>query len=150
MTVVRPAGTVDSGALERLVAEAGLPLAGLDAAVVRFVAEDDHGLAGVAALEEHGTGDGRAFLLRSVVTRPDVRGTGVGAALTAAALRHVDEAHAPVALLTETAERWFPRFGFRPVERGVLPPALAASEELRRACPVSAHALLRAPVDPVE
>ena len=148
--VIRPATREDNAAVERLVEEAGLPLAGLGTAVLRVVAEDERGLAGVAALEDHGTEDDRAFLLRSVVTRPDVRGTGVGAALTRAALRHVDEVRAPVALLTETAERWFPRFGFRPVERGDLPPALAASEELRGACPVSARALLRDPADPAE
>jgi amino-acid N-acetyltransferase len=146
--VVRAATGDDAAGIERLVEDAGLPLAGLRTAVLRVVAEDERGLAGVAALEDHGAEDGRAFLLRSVVTRPDVRGSGVGAALTRAALRRVDEAGAPVALLTESAEHWFPRFGFRPVERADLPPALAASEELRGACPVSAHALLRVPADP--
>ena len=145
--VIRPATDDDAAAVERLVAEAGLPLAGLGTAVLRLVAEDERGLAGVAALEDHGGAGGRAFLLRSVVTRHDVRGTGVGTALTRAALQHVDEVRAPVALLTETAEGWFPRFGFRPVEREDLPPALAASEELRGACPVSARALLRDPAD---
>jgi amino-acid N-acetyltransferase len=142
---VRLATVEDAGSIERLVREAGLPVAGLDDAVLRFVAEVDDVVVAVAALEERGAGVERAFLLRSVVTRPDLRGAGAGAAVTRAALRHVDEVGARVALLTETAEHWFPRFGFRPVERADLPPALAASEELKGACPVSAHALLREP-----
>lgn len=143
MTAIRRATPDDAAAIERLVEEAGLPLAGLRGVALRFVAEDDHGPAGVAALEEHGSGSERALLLRSVVTRPDVRGTGVGAALVRAALLHGDEERAPIALLTETAERWFPRFGFRVVPRGDLPPTLAASEELRGACALTARAMLR-------
>jgi amino-acid N-acetyltransferase len=148
MPTARRATAEDAAAVERLVREAGLPLAGLDDAVLRFVTDDHGAVVAVAALEEHGSGTGRVFLLRSVVTRPDLRGRGAGAAVTRAALRHVDDAGAPVALLTETAEHWFPRFGFQAVERVDLPPALAASEELRGACPVSAHALLREPPAP--
>ena len=148
MTVIRRATAADAAAVERLVDESGLPLAGLRQVALRFVAEDDHGLAGIAALEEHGAGPERALLLRSVTTRPDVRGTGVGAALVGAALLHGDEARAPIALLTETAEHWFPRFGFRVVARDDLPSALAASEELRGACAVTARAFLRAPAAP--
>jgi amino-acid N-acetyltransferase len=54
-----------------------------------------------------------------------------------------DQQQAPVALLTETADGWFPRFGFRPVPREALPAALSASAELRGACPATARALLR-------
>jgi amino-acid N-acetyltransferase len=40
---------------------------------------------------------------------------------------------------------YFPRFGFRPVDRAALPAALATSAELRGACPASARSLLRPP-----
>jgi amino-acid N-acetyltransferase len=85
-------------------------------------------------------------LLHSAAVEPAWRGRGVGSALTAAALADVDTVGGPVALLTETAAGYFPRFGFTPVERGELPTALAASAELRGACPASARALLRPPV----
>lgn len=125
------------------VAAAGLPLAGfLDAGFV-LVAELDQAVVGVAALEDHHDDDGRAFLLRSVAVAPEHRGSGIGQALTAAALDEVDRQQAPVALLTETAEHYFPRFGFRPVPREALPTVLTNSEEFRGACAVSAHALLR-------
>ncbi|HET7600112.1 MAG TPA: hypothetical protein VFK09_07450, partial [Gemmatimonadales bacterium] len=47
-------------------------------------------------------------------------------------------------LLTTTADRWFRRLGFVPVERSALPAALAGSEELKGACPASAVAMHRA------
>jgi amino-acid N-acetyltransferase len=47
-----------------------------------------------------------------------------------------------VALLTTTAAGFFPRFGFRAVERATVPVALQASVEFRSACPASATAMV--------
>ncbi len=146
--LVREATPADLAAATRLVVAAGLPLAGLSGAALVLVAEAAGGLVGTVALERHGTGDDTAFLLRSAAVTPAWRGRGVGAALTAAVLGHVDAAGAPVALLTETAEGYFPRFGFVPAGRDGLPAALAGSAELRGACPASARALLRPPTRP--
>ena len=145
--LVREATPADLAATTDLIASAGLPLAGLDDAALLLVAVADGELAGTAALERHGAGADTAFLLRSAAVDPAWRGRGVGAALTAAALEHVDAAAAPVALLTGTAEHYFPRFGFTPVDRDRLPAALTASAELRGACPASARALLRPATD---
>jgi amino-acid N-acetyltransferase len=82
------------------------------------------------------------LLLRSVAVRAEQRGRGVGAELVRAALAAAGPRR-PVALLTETGAGWFPRFGFRPVERAALDPALAASAELAGACPATARAFLR-------
>jgi amino-acid N-acetyltransferase len=46
-------------------------------------------------------------------------------------------------LLTTTAERYFPSFGFAPVARDVLPDAVRATSEFREACPASAVAMVR-------
>ena len=141
--LVREATPADLAPIHHLIAAAGLPLAGLDDAAHVWVAEVARTIVGTAALERHGTADAPTFLLRSAAVDPAWRGHGVGSALTAAALAHVDDAGAPVALLTETAAGYFPRFGFTAVARDRLPAALAASAELRGACPASAHALLR-------
>ncbi len=143
--IVREAAPADRTATTDLVAAAGLPLAGLSEAALVLVAEAAGALVGTVALERHGTGGDTAFLLRSAAVAPAWRGRGVGAALAAAALAHVDAVDAPVALLTETAEGYFPRFGFVPAGRDGLPAALAGSAELRGACPASARALLRPP-----
>ncbi|MGY1617190.1 GNAT family N-acetyltransferase [Geodermatophilus sp. SYSU D00691] len=143
--VVRPAVPADLPAVHALVAASGLPLDGLDGATQVLVAEEDGDVVGTVALERHGDGPATAFLLRSAAVAERRRGTGLGAALVTAALAPVDAAGAPVALLTESAANWFPRFGFVVVPREELPPALGASAELRGACPASAHALLRPP-----
>jgi amino-acid N-acetyltransferase len=149
--LVREATPAESATIADLVAAVGLPLAGLtDAALVLVATDVDGALVGTVALERHGTGTNTAFLLRSAAVAPSWRGRGVGAALTTAALAHVDTAGAPVALLTETAADYFPRFGFTPVDRGRLPAALAGSAELRGACPASASALLRPVPDAAE
>jgi amino-acid N-acetyltransferase len=140
--LVRNAISADLPTVRRLVARAGLPLDGLDDAAV-LVGEAEGRIVGVVALEQHGSGPSRAFLLRSAAVDPDYRSRGVGAALVRAALDRVDSAGAPVALLTETAAGYFLRFGFVPVNRTELPSSLEASAELRGACPASAQAFLR-------
>lgn len=147
--LVREATPADLADTTDLVAAAGLPLAGLSEAALVLVAEAAGALVGTVALERHGTGEDTAFLLRSAAVAPAWRGRGVGAALASAALAHVDSAGAPVALLTETAEGYFPRFGFFAADRDQLPAALADSAELRGACQASARAQLRPPADPV-
>ena len=43
-----------------------------------------------------------------------------------------------VFLLTTTAERFFPKFGFEQIARDDVPPSVQASVEFRSACPASA------------
>ena len=143
---VREAVPADLQAVRDVVAAAGLPLDGLADANVVLVAEEAGAVVGTVALERHGTGAETAFLLRSAAVAPAWRGRGTGARLTVAALERVDAAGAPVALLTETAAAYFPRFGFVPVDRHLLPAALQDSAELRGACPASATALVREPI----
>jgi len=81
----------------------------------------------------------RAALLRSLVVSPTERGARLGERLASDALRLARERGATdVYLLTETAERFFPRFGFSVADRSSAPPALKQSEEFRTACPESA------------
>jgi amino-acid N-acetyltransferase len=140
---VREAAPADLPAVHELVRAAGLPLEGLDDAAHVLVAVADGVVVGTVALERHDDASGPVFLLRSAAVGTSCRSRGIGAVLVTAALAVVDTASAEVALLTETAADYFPRFGFRPVPRDALPAALAASAELGGACPVSAAALLR-------
>jgi amino-acid N-acetyltransferase len=135
---IRLAHLEETNQVAELVTAAGLPTAGLAQAWRTWVAVDRDQLVGTASLERHGG----AYLLRSVAVRDQARGRGIGAQLVRAALAAVDPA-GPVALLTETAAGWFPRFGFHPVDRAALDPAFAASAELAGACPATAQALLR-------
>lgn len=140
---IREAAPADLSVVEHLVAAAGLPLDGLADTAFVLVAEACGAVIGTVALEQHGVGPHTAFLLRSAAVTSAWRGHGVGSALITAALTHVDAVGAPVALLTETAAQYLPRFGFAPVDRAALPAPMASSAELMGACPVSAPALLR-------
>jgi N-acetylglutamate synthase-like GNAT family acetyltransferase len=133
---VRSATDGDYPAVIALLEAAGLPTAGVPRTLGDFlVADAGDGLAGAIGLERYGSG----ALLRSAVVRPGDQGTGIGAALVRAALdRARDGGLREIYLLTTTAERWFPRFGFAPIEREQVPDALRASVEFREACPASA------------
>ena len=105
------------------------------------MARDGDALIGAAAIEPYGS----VGLLRSRrrPARSD-QGTGVGQALVSAV---EDRARAldiqELFLLTETAEGWFARLGYSPVDRSSLPPDILASDENTVVCSVSAVAMGR-------
>ena len=146
--VLRLATTADRAAVERLLTQSALPTAGIAELLAShpedFVVADDPQapgeLAAVAGLERCCD----YALLRSVAVRPEWRRHGLGHEL----VRHVvDEAerrglHA-LYLLTTTAERYFPRFGFQPVSRDAVPAEVRATEEFSSACPASATVMAR-------
>jgi amino-acid N-acetyltransferase len=100
-----------------------------------LVARDGSEVVGTAALELYPDG----ALLRSVAVDPAWQGRRLGHELTEAALRLARARGAgTVFLLTTTAERFFPRFGFEPIERADVPESVRASVEFRSACPASA------------
>ncbi len=84
---------------------------------------------------------GKDAYLRGVVTRRDVRGRELGTLAVAAAVRDAGRRGASRCfLLTETAEPFFERLGFRRVSREVVPGwALDRSPD----CPVTAAAMRR-------
>ncbi len=135
-----PAQAEDLPALLAELSACGLPTAGIAAHLsTTLLARDGKRLVGSAALELYGTD----ALLRSVAVTPSLRGQGLGERLTLAAL---DLAHRKrvqqVYLLTETAQDYFPRFGFRSIERSAVSPTVHQSVEWTSACPVSAQAMV--------
>lgn len=123
-----------------LVADCGLPPDGLeDHAATTLVAREPSGaLIGSAALELYGAD----ALLRSVAVRRGRRGLGLGRRMTEGALELARERGiARVYLLTETADGFFPRFGFRPTERHEVPDDVRRSVEFVSACPESARVM---------
>jgi amino-acid N-acetyltransferase len=72
----------------------------------------------------------------------DQQGRRLGHQLTEAALRLARSLGAPdVFLLTTTAERFFPKFGFERIAREEVPISVRASVEFQSACPASAIAM---------
>lgn len=152
LPVLRAARADDRVAIERLLAASALPVVGIRVLLAThpddFVVADDPtqpgALAAVGGLEICGDAPTDA-LLRSVAVAPAWRARGLGEALVH---RLIADAEArglgALYLLTTTAERWFPRFGFAAVARDAVPAAIAATDEFRGACPASALAMWRA------
>lgn len=135
LPVIREAASHDVPAVRALLTDARLVLEGLESlGSGLLVADQDGDVVGAVGLEVHG----RDSLLRSLVVRPDLRGTGLGRRLTAAALAWARTRDLTVWLLTETAEPFFAAQGFTRVARDTAPPGIVASHEFAKACPASA------------
>jgi len=136
MTMIERAREGDLPPVLMLLERNHLPLDGLaDHIGTAVVARRDDQIVGSAALEVYADG----ALLRSVAVDPAVQNQGVGRQLTLAALSLAADLHVPaVYLLTTTAERFFPRFGFERIARADVPASVQASVEFRSACPSTA------------
>ncbi len=138
---ITAATATDLPAIFALLDANRLPRAGLEEYVAStVVVREDGQIVGTAALELYG----RSALLRSVAVAAPLRGRGVGQALTAAALNLARRRGVrTVYLLTETAAEFFPKFGFRPIDRAAVDPAVLASEEFTTACPSGALIMVK-------
>lgn len=135
-TVIDAARTSDLPAVHRLLATQHLPLDGVDDHLeTMLVARTGNDVVGAVAVEVYADG----ALLRSVVVDPVYQGQGLGCRLTESALQLADRHGVSVVfLLTTTAAKFFPRFGFGPVPRNEVPASVQASVEFQSACPDSA------------
>jgi amino-acid N-acetyltransferase len=131
----------DVPAILTLLEQHHLPVDGLaDHVATTVVARHDGCVVGSAALETYVDG----VLLRSVAVAPHLQRRGLGRELIDAALRLAAELRAPaVYLLTTTAERYFPQFGFEQITRADVPESVQASVEFASACPSSAVVMRR-------
>ncbi len=137
---IRSARPGDLDGVLALLAEVDLPTVEVAEWLSRFlVAEADGRIIGVAGLEVHGS-DG---VLRSLAVDPAHQGGGLGGRLAATAIASARRAGLRrLYLLTETAEEYFPRHGFRRIPRDEASDAVRASVEFREACPASAVAMV--------
>jgi len=133
---IAPAAQDDLPAMLDLVARSNLPQAGLAAHLgSALVAREGDRIIGCVAVELYGS----AALLRSLTVDVAHRGLGLGIQLTQALLALARERGVrTLYLLTETAAEFFPRFGFRPVPRAQVDPAVQRSVEFTTACSASA------------
>ncbi len=138
---IREATNRDLDAVESLLSANDLPLDGVKENFSGFVVAEDKGeIAGAIGLEKFGS----VALLRSAVVSPAYRGSGVGRRLVEQLLeRASNEGIEQLFLLTTTAEKYFPRFGFSPTDRSAVPTAVKTSAEFQGACPDSAVVMTR-------
>ena len=138
---IRKARKTDLAAVEELLLNSNLPVDGVRDHFADFiVAEDSNGIEGAVGLEKYDS----VALLRSAVVAPEYRGSGVGKRLVEQVLERAEEDGIDeLYLLTTTAEKYFPRFGFKATSRAAVPEELKASAEFRGACPDTAVVMKR-------
>jgi amino-acid N-acetyltransferase len=140
--VIESARVEDLPGIRQLLDEHQLPADGIaDRLRTTLVARQGPDVVGSAALEVYGDD----ALLRSVAVARSLQHHGVGATLLDRTFGFAREGGIrTLYLLTTTAERYFPRFGFEPIQRDQVPAAVRGSVEFTAACPASAVVMRKA------
>jgi HAD superfamily hydrolase (TIGR01457 family) len=131
-----PATADEVNGIGSLLASAGLTSDGIERRLDHtLVSRDGDGVPATACLEPVG----HSGILRSVAVRADLRGSGLGMLVSAAALRQ-GRARGIVtfALFTETAAHFFELLGFQKTERSDLPEEVRTSRHATEECARSA------------
>lgn len=138
---IRKARKSDLTAVEELLAASELPLDGVRDHFEDFIVAEDGGtIEGAVGLEKYDS----VALLRSAVVAAEHRGSGIGRQLVEEVLRRAEaDGIAELYLLTTTAEKYFPRFGFTATTRAAVPQTLKSSAEFQGACPDTAVVMKR-------
>ncbi len=133
---VKAATPSDLEEVRELLLEMELPVAGIEDHIGTFVvARDGEELVACGGAEAYQF----AALLRSVAVRPEYRSMGLGRRMVRELLdRLSSRGLREFYLLTTTAEGYFKKRGFKPVDRDEIHPQLMSSAELQGACPDSA------------
>jgi len=138
---IRKATADDLAGVEQLLVASSLPIAGVAEALGDFlVATHDGAVVGVVGVEQCSD----YGLLRSTAVDAAWRSRGLGRQLVERAIASAEAngLHA-LYLLTTTAERYFPSFGFAPTTREQVPDVVRQTVEFRGACPASAVVMVR-------
>ena len=133
---ITPAQASDLESIKSLLVTNGLPTAGVDAHWKTFLlARDGDKIVGVGGAEAYQF----AALIRSVAVLPEYRSHGIGRKLVRQLLdRLASRGLREFYLLTTTAEEYFRKRGFKPIDRDEVHPQLLSSREFQDACPDSA------------
>ena len=139
---IRQAVADDLFAIEQLLAAAGLPIAGVEDNLAHFLlaVSPKKQILAVIGMEQSGS----AGLLRSLAVDPGVQKQGIAAALIIAALSQAKSAEInELYLLTETAESYLQRFGFKKISRSEIPASLLNNSALASACSAGSACMKR-------
>lgn len=125
-----------------LLEQGQLPTDDLPLGLPGFViAKDDEIAVGVAGLENFGS----VGLLRSVAVNPAYQGQGIAAQLFRQLLTTAQTAELKeIYLITTTADDYFTRHGFAPVDRALVPSAIQQTQQFSGLCPSTAIVMKRA------
>lgn len=134
--IIEKATEADLSEIKELLNGSNLPVDGVDEMILKSVVGKLNGeVKGVAGLELYN----KKALLRSVAVDRKFQGNGVGILLTEAAIDLAGkEGVNNLFLLTETAEKFFSKFGFKRIDRNETPAEIQSTKEFSSICPSSA------------
>lgn len=132
---IRNATIHDYTGIQNILSASGLPTDGVEENLPYFlVAVEVSEVVGVVGMEWSGT----SAMLRSLAVSTNRRKSGIASALVDRALEEVRKAGGnSVYLLTNTAERYMKRRGFRVIKRSEIPGVLLEKSALHSTCPSS-------------
>lgn len=133
---ISPATAADLESIKALLTASGLPTAGVDEHWKTFiVARDGEKMVACGGAEAYQF----AALIRSIAVDPEYRSHGIGRRIVRQLLdRLASRGLREFYLLTTTAEDYFRKRGFKPIDRDEVHPQLLSSREFQDACPASA------------
>ena len=133
---ITPARAEDLEGIKALLLASNLPTAGVDDHWKTFlVARDGEVMVGCGGAEAYQF----AALIRSVAVKDEYRSHGIGRRLVRQLLdRLASRGLREFYLLTTTAEAYFKKRGFKPIDRDEVHPQLLSSREFQDACPSTA------------
>jgi amino-acid N-acetyltransferase len=134
--VISGATPADLPVIRQLLIDNKLPVSGIDDHWKTFiVARDGDAIVGCGGSEAYKF----AALIRSVAVADSHRSRGIGRSIVRQLLdRLASRGIREFYLLTTTAQPYFAKRGFKPIDRDEIHPQLLASTELQGACPESA------------
>jgi len=133
---IRQAVPGDLNKIRLILKNTKLPFEDIDRHIENFLVLEDAGeIIGTVGMEVY---DG-AVLLRSLAVIEKFQGKGFGLELYEAIISRAKELHiAQIYLLTETAEKFFNKQGFKKIPRNLVPHAIKQTTEFSALCPQSA------------
>jgi len=133
---ISPAAEEDLPRIKELLVANSLPTEGVDEHWRTFiVAREGEKIVGCGGSEAYQF----AALIRSIAVEPAYRSHGIGRRLVRQLLdRLASRGLREFYLLTTTAEAYFKRRGFKPIDRDEVHPQLLSSREFQGACPDTA------------
>jgi protein-tyrosine-phosphatase/N-acetylglutamate synthase-like GNAT family acetyltransferase len=145
--LLRTATAEDAESIRTLLERAGLPTSDLGSSRPEFiVAYEDAELIGAGALQRFDA----IALLRSVAVASSRRGGGIGRLIVQELERLARGTNVTeLVLLTQTAQAFFERQGYRAIERQNVPEAVQASKEFGSLCPASATCMSKTLAKPI-
>ena len=140
-TIIEPLEKSQLPKVLALLNEAGLPSKDAAEHWQNFlVASNNKELVGAVGVELYG----RHGFVRSLVVKPALRNHGLGKQLyAAAAMLARSKGVSELGLLTNTAENFFVREGFRKIEKESIPEFIKGTKEYTTFCPSSAVAMVK-------